>query len=240
MSEDKFKKATFYGIPCLFNIETNEIKGTNFITEALVHVMIFVHQFICEISDVYFDFMIKVKDDEDEYEGLFDLVDDMLEYMETKREKEKREALIKYYLTRFWWFIERKYNDIIYFFRSIKWFFQRGFRGYGDNDIWSLHYYLSKIIVDSVKELKKVCTGFPAKLDDVKDWYKILDKIIYTFEIEQKLDEEFVIIDKNLSDYEELKKIYEKYNMHIMTEEEIKEYEEGWRLFKEYFRGIWD
>jgi hypothetical protein len=64
--------------------------------------------------------------------------------------------------------------------RRIYWFFQRGYRGYGDNDIWDFDYYLATIISKGLKQLKKYHHGY-------EPTEKELDIIIKGFEANLKL-----------------------------------------------------
>jgi hypothetical protein len=83
---------------------------------------------------------------------------------------------VKYYL----YYAPIRYLDMLP--RRIYWFFQRGYRGYGDNDIWDFDFYLAKIISQGLKEFKKYYHG---KLPSKKD----LDIIIKGFEANIKMME---------------------------------------------------
>jgi len=54
------KKARYRGIPCLFNPETNEIEGTNWLTSLLIDINVW---FDIEIIGVE-EFPIYIEDDE--------------------------------------------------------------------------------------------------------------------------------------------------------------------------------
>jgi len=60
---------------------------------------------------------------------------------------------------------------------NIKWFIQRGKRGYADCDVWNFDYYLSDVIVNALKELKN------DEMPSVDS--KHLDDIIFAFEVER-------------------------------------------------------
>jgi len=62
---------------------------------------------------------------------------------------------IRYYCFYCW----RNYLDMLP--RRIYWFFQRGYRGFGDNDTWDMDSYLSLMIPQALKELKKYSHGLP-------------------------------------------------------------------------------
>lgn len=130
----------------------------------------------------------------------------------------------------------------VHFVNSI----QRIKKGYGFADIWGLDYYLANILVNSLSELKRVKTGIPYPFTE-KQWDKILDSIIYTFEVAKKIgDCDFVYIS---SDNKDFKKLYRKYKKdgyrlgitsHVMTKRESKKYEKGWQLFQKNFFNIAD
>ena len=120
--------------------------------------------------------------------------------------------------------------------RKIKSFFQRGFRGWADEDTWGFDLYLAKIISQGLKHLKKCQLGCPKdicnKYDNrkdltqkqkdklmIKEWKIKLDMIIRGFEIVPKLFEE------------------KKY---IKKEGYIYEFERGVDMFKKYFLDLWD
>jgi len=139
--------------------------------------------------------------------------------------KYKRTLLdeIKYYL----YYAPKNYLDM--FPKRVYWFFQRGFRGYGDNDTWDFDNYLCDVITSGLRELKKYQTGVPTeiyiKYDDThaqEEWHKILDKIIEGFDCAKLL----------INDYCELE------HEERMRAEIIRN--EGFDLFKEYFMNLWD
>jgi len=126
--------------------------------------------------------------------------------------------------------------------QKIKWFFQRGFRGYADCDVWDFDDYLTDVISNGLKHLKENQHGIPTsiwtkyiKLDDLKtadretkeiaadkEWKIILNQIIEGFDAAR------VLIDYSCE----------------LDEKERKEIEQirqrGFDLFKEYFFNLWD
>ena len=103
------------------------------------------------------------------------------------------------------------YNWLIDLPRNIKWFIQRGRRGYADCDTWNLDVHLAEVIVGALSELKEYYHGE----EHVKEKF---EKIITTF----KLYLEMVDTPRKL------------------TEEEDKQYYQGWILFKKYYTHLWD
>lgn len=153
-------------------------------------------------------------------------------------------------------------------YNKIKWFIQRGKRGYADCDIWNFSGYLSNILVNGLKELKDQVHGHPISIDcshhtvdiegeskGTKKWKKIIDKMIWTFEVTNKIlerdwipvfDEKYRI---ELRDYvkrlnrRDKKPLFDdlpKRKYHLMTKREMQKYNSGWKLFKDYYINLWD
>ena len=142
----------------------------------------------------------------------------------------------------------KKLKDI---YNNIKWFIQRGIRGYADCDIWDLDYYLSEILPRMLKQLKKnqhiLPTWKDGESEEVaqKRWDSYINKMINTFETAKQIAEsDYVYTESCTYDSEENKehrlKIKDMEFLHIMTKEECEQYEEGWRLFQKYFFKLWD
>jgi hypothetical protein len=120
----------------------------------------------------------------------------------------------------------RRYSAIRVAFREVKWFIQRGKRGYADCDTWDFDTYLSKIICGGCKRLKEGDSSLPFSLsikysnyaDAEKKWREILTKIIRAFSLKRLWMDE----------------------CRFPTKSELKEIEVGWRLFKKYYGDLWD
>ncbi len=97
--------------------------------------------------------------------------------------------------------------------RKIKWFFQRHFRGWSDNEVWDLQYHIAARFLPPLKKLRDNHFGRPGSLT-TQEWNEILDKIVFAFE---KIKED------RIEDSEENAKI-----------------QEGCELFGKYFRCLWD
>ena len=120
--------------------------------------------------------------------------------------------------------VPRFFSDIKY---EIKWAWQRVFRGYDDNWHWNLDSRLEWIIPKCVRKMKKGM-GCPQNLYDCKNkrnecknWHDIFEKIAQGFEAAEKIKTNYLWKGKR----------YEKLN---------KKYEEGMKLFTEYFNNLWD
>lgn len=128
---------------------------------------------------------------------------------------------------------------IYYYYRQVKWFIQRGKRGYSDNDSWDLSGYLNDWMPKAIRSLKSeygypvqvYCEMFPdddwTVMDQVHSalahtqWHTILEKIAQGFEAGKKLD---------AFDYDGATEVQ-------VLQDQLKE---GLRLFGEYYQNLWD
>ena len=140
-----------------------------------------------------------------------------------------------------YWSIKRFVNDIPYNIRKIKWFWQRGCRGYADCDIWDMCNYLAKIILPMLKQLKGTTHGYPCDLTE-KKWDKLLDEMIVGFEaVKRVCDDEYV--DKFQPDWFENNEKITKESMDKCAKEikqDIKIFNKMMPIFTKYFFGLWD
>ena len=145
----------------------------------------------------------------------------------------------EYYWTHPWKFVRDLYKDVCAFF-------QRGFRGWADCDVWSLDDYLSEVLIGSLKHLQEIQHGVPnwheteekyskEKYPDMnyqerlelgaKDWWKIMDKMILAFEKKRQWGNNTM-----KTDY---------YGSEEQTRDEAT-VEEGMQLFVKWFDALWD
>ncbi len=141
--------------------------------------------------------------------------------------------------------IERTYEAISFFFRiTMPDFFRRGKRGWGNSDTWNLDGYLSDVIKGSVLHLEKHIHGYPCGLKSMRQWSSVLKKIAWTFEVAKKIGDEWLYIpskEHTRKHYNAIKKQFKSCkHLHIMTKTESLKYEEGWKLFQEYYQNLWD
>lgn len=159
-------------------------------------------------------------------------------------------------------FITNTLNPINWF-KEVKWFIQRGYRGWAECDVWSYYSYNIKVNLEALKWLKKYKHGIPnIALPDiteqrnyteeefeqgVKNWNEILDKMIYAFEMLKKSEyegtaERFFASSENpdkhfLADTDFSKKYPEHY---LMSKEEDDKINEGLDLFRKHYFDLWD
>jgi len=130
---------------------------------------------------------------------------------------------------------------------SIKWFIQRGRRGYADCDVWSLDYYLSNVIANAVKDLRIQAHGVPcdyASKDgmqiDMRAWKKVLKEIEWTFRTNCKISErdwDYLTEKQRTAKRLALNKMCK---IRTMTKQQCKRHRDGWKLFKKYYYNLWD
>jgi len=123
-------------------------------------------------------------------------------------------------------------------FEEIKYFIQRGRRGYSDRDLWSFDSYLCDIIPPAVRHLKQG-TGCPSELwdkkaknDECHKWDETLEEIAQGFEAAKEIANpklRWVEKDKWEQEVDVLK--YEQLN---------KKYNRAMDLFKKHFLSLWD
>jgi hypothetical protein len=165
--------------------------------------------------------------------------------MKDIKRREENPTWVEWIQYRVWYPLYRKWLWITELPAEIKWFIQRGRKGYSERDVWSLDYYIATWLPKALRELKrsgrkyggtptyfaydlfgkkkhyKDLTEDQWKVAD-KAWMKTLDKMIEGFEAWNKLDE--VRLDKN---YDKKMKALEKKRT------------EGMSLFVKWFGGLW-
>jgi hypothetical protein len=135
--------------------------------------------------------------------------------------------------------------------RKVKKFYQRGVRGWSDEDTWSFDHYLTRVIVGGLAQLKEDVHGYPAMLapdaflepvegriindapedDGVQRWQGILQEIIAGFAANSLLKDDHVIWtieDDTL------------HRNHELEAKLIGVRDRGFALFKEFYGSFWD
>lgn len=120
----------------------------------------------------------------------------------------------QYYATHPWTFAADCY-------RQVKWFCQRGYRGYADCDSWSLDYYLNAWMPEAVRSLKQGM-GVPCEFEhNPQGWPEVLETIAKGFEAAKKLNDM-------------------EYETHQEAVEIQKTMHKGLGLFCKYYLNLWD
>jgi hypothetical protein len=159
--------------------------------------------------------------------------------------------------------------------RDLKHYHQRGIKGWAVSDAWGFDYYLSRVIIEGLQWLKENKHGCPClegygldkdpngQTDEQfeamqKEWTRILDTMIFTFKVTQRVQDHDLIIpsnDKYFSKAEYIKwkrfcervnkrDIADKYDIELKSEviskKDFDKYLEGWKYFRQHYFGLWD
>ena len=119
---------------------------------------------------------------------------------------------------------------------QVKWFFQRGARGYADNSTWSIDWYLCGWMGKALRELADNVHGVPcveiirdgkpaddpndAEFMTLEEWQFTIRYIAETFDLGRKIQDYDVPGEK--------------------MEAAILRFQHGMRMFTEYFFNLWD
>lgn len=109
-------------------------------------------------------------------------------------------------------------------FKRLKYFWQRGRRGYSDYDVLDLHDYLSCVIIDSLFTFMEKNNSVPIEIytkgkseeQAVEEWDSIIYDIIQAFAVAED---------------------YEPYQE--MSKEDKKTFDKGFALFKKWYFHLW-
>jgi len=107
------------------------------------------------------------------------------------------------------------------FFENIKWFWQRGKRGYSDRDLWNLDEYLTDLFISALRYLRKNHYGYPPLITD-EEWNGILDKMIAGFVANKVIKNDSLNLNKK-----EIKLLQGKFKT-------------GMALLSEWYNYLWD
>lgn len=128
------------------------------------------------------------------------------------------------------WPIEKRWRDIVSVPKRIKWFWQRGTRGFSDRDSWDVHSWLAEIIPGAIARMREYDNSYPSIFikkgkthDQAKgDWHNVLKEIEDGFKAWQEID---------------------GIGHDLPTDENIqrrKKFDRGMKLLHKYFDCLWD
>ncbi len=124
--------------------------------------------------------------------------------------------------------------------REIKYFIQRGRRGYADCDIWSIDGYLQSWLPQALRQLAKTTHACPPELwdddapegEDMKRWIEVLNDMANKLEASYKWEnsdhQDFIDGKQDWKEYQRLGEVAEKQT------------QEGLELLKKWFSYLWD
>ena len=131
---------------------------------------------------------------------------------------------------------EKVYYPIYRFFKwhvwyplryNFKYFLQRHFRGWSDEEAWDLSHHVCQRFIKPLKHMRANLHGYPYRVG-MKRWKEILDQIIWSFEYHLEDKEQNCYDPKTKTcDQERLKK-------------ELARCQKGFELFGKHFMHLWD
>ena len=154
-------------------------------------------------------------------------------------EWDRKHPVLSYLKTNIYYPIYRLCDKIKMIPREVKWFVQRGIRGWADSDVWSVDWYICKIMPPMLKRLKKIKHGYPCDMTE-KQWDSIISDMIYMFEIASKIQNYDAVFPSKKKETEAINAHRRKFRIKVLTQEEYSRYKKGWKLFQEYFYSLWD
>lgn len=117
--------------------------------------------------------------------------------------------------------------------REVKWFLQRGRRGWADRDTWGLDGYLARVISESVEHLRRTTHGYPAPRAEWP-WPAEVDK-----QAERDWDEILRAIAEGFAAVADDEYLAEDADGRLISEFKP-EYKRAMALFAEWFPSLWD
>ena len=122
---------------------------------------------------------------------------------------------------------------------NIKWAWQRVFRGWDDRAVWSIDFYLSKLVPELITHLQKKGVGIPVAI------FSELFSPVGPYVTDVTSEQENLAKEKWNSVLEEIKVGFEAYRDAMEKGEDqlqvvySEKYERSWELFRKYFDCLW-
>lgn len=123
--------------------------------------------------------------------------------------------------------------------REIKWKWQRMWRGWADSDVWSIDGWFLETMPGMLRLLRKKKIGYPAGLKSVKEWNKILAKMIDGFELRNRWECDYASIVGDQNYYNFKDPVWRK-KYDAKQKEVDKKFDEAMGLFHKWFFALWD
>ena len=180
--------------------------------------------------------------------GPYNSVNEMFSEMHIKEAKFKKDYPTLWMLKEvYWWFYRLWHNHIRLVPREIKWFYQRGKRGWADCDIWGFDCYISRIIYTGLEKLRKIQHILPdwkegmTEEEAQKSWDIKITEMIWAFKAWHNCcngDWEFYVPGRD-KEFELLHR--RKYpETYFMSEEDHARMIAGMKLMIDNFGSLWD
>lgn len=117
------------------------------------------------------------------------------------------------------YYVLRPHRLVKDLYDEVRWFIQRGRRGYSDRDVWSLDWYLLSWMPQALEQLKRTKHGHPVTMT-AKSWSKELDNMIRGLRDAKKMQE----LDYNEKEFKAIQKSASK----------------GLDLLRKHWFSLWD
>lgn len=170
----------------------------------------------------------------------------------------------------FYYMIMRWLRVPMEMYSEVKWFIQRGIRGYSDRDVWNFDSYMNEIMSKAIKHLVDNAHGCPPQILEISEeshdsdleksmkmWHRILNEIVWLFETNKKIENDNLIYVPEEKIRDNTEEWFEQFNkptkeedklfpdlpdkhFKVMTKEECKRYREAWILLQKYWFNLWD
>ena len=120
------------------------------------------------------------------------------------------------------------------FFRKVKWFFQRVFRGYSDLDMIDFGDFVCRKTLPLLKKwVAMERLGYPAEFETKEEWENVLKEITWALEETAYNKEESLIFDR----WE--RKEIDTETFHKFMAENWERTDKGMQLFGKYLGAMW-
>lgn len=114
----------------------------------------------------------------------------------------------------------KPHQYILHVYKEIKWFIQRGRRGYSDSDVWNWCHYMARINIGALRDLRDNRMGHPIGINNVQ-WGKKIQTMVDAFVAFERMDN---LQHKTVADVQALEKQRRK----------------GMHTYVRYFNNLWD
>lgn len=161
--------------------------------------------------------------------------------MEIKFTKGAQEDMKRLFGSNWYYRMLRGWDWVTGIPREIKFFWQRGTRGWSDRDVWSIDGFMLQILPDMIRQLSYTKHGCPEEFwdehcrgDECHLWREFLVDMAAKLECGAKAQ------DLDISPYKKEDGKYDWDAFHAEYERLMAEWRQGMDWLKKYFFNLWD